>query len=129
MGHPPSIGVETMLRIYLVQQRFNLSDRADEDALYDSKAIRRFAGVELGEGAVPDERTILRFRHLPEQHQLTETLFAAVRELPGERLLPLRMGRIVDATIIAALSSSKNATGNAIPRCGKPRRAPCGTSG
>ncbi len=70
-----------MLRIYFLQHWFNLSDPAMEDALYDSEAMRRFAGIELSEDAVPDESTILPFRHLLERHQLTEAMFAAVRTL------------------------------------------------
>jgi IS5 family transposase len=99
-----------MLRIYFLQQWFNLSDPAAEDAIYDSESMRRFAGVELGEDRIPDESTILRFRHLLEQHQLTEAIFAAIRGLLEERHLLLKAGTIVDATIIAAPSSTKNAT-------------------
>jgi IS5 family transposase len=104
------IGLERMLRIYFVQQWFNLSDPAAEDAIYDSESIRRFAGVELGEDRIPDETTILRFRHLLERHQLTEAIFAAIRGLLEEKHLLLKAGTIVDATIIAAPSSTKNAT-------------------
>lgn len=107
-GRPP-LGAERMLRIYFLQQWFNLSDPAAEDALYDSEAMRRFAGVELGEEPIPDESTILRFRHLLEQHRLPEAIFAAVRGLLEEKRLLLRAGTIVDATIIAAPSSTKNA--------------------
>jgi IS5 family transposase len=103
------IGCERMLRIYFLQQWFNLSDPQAEDALYDSESMRRFAGVELGEDTIPDETTILRFRHLLEAHQLTEALFAEIRELLEERRLLLKAGTIVDATIIAAPSSTKNA--------------------
>lgn len=98
----------TMLRIYFVQQWFNLSDPAAEDALYDSESIRRFVGVELADDALPDETTILRFRHLVERHHLTEQLFAAIRTLLEEKRLLLKSGTIVDATIIAAPSSTKN---------------------
>ena len=80
-----------------------------EDALYDSEAMRRFAGIELSVDAVPDESTILRFRHLLERHQLTEAMFAAVRTLLEERRLLLKAGTIVDATIIEAPPSTKNA--------------------
>ncbi len=99
-----------MLRIYFLQHWFNLSDPAMEDALYDSEAMRRFAGIELSVDAVPDESTILRFRHLLERHQLTEAMFAAVRALLEERQLLLKAGTIVDATIIEAPPSTKNAT-------------------
>jgi len=107
-GRPP-LGLERMLRIYFLQQWFNLSDPQAEDTLYDSESMRRFAGIELGENPVPDESTLLRFRHLLEQHRLTECLFAEVRSLLEERRLLLKAGTIVDATIIAAPSSTKNA--------------------
>jgi IS5 family transposase len=98
-----------MLRIYFMQNWFNLSDPAAEDALYDSESMRRFAGIELGEQDIPDESTILRFRHLLEKHQLTEQIFAEVRSLLEEKRLLLKSGTIVDATIIAAPPSTKNA--------------------
>jgi IS5 family transposase len=107
-GRPP-MPLATMLRIYFVQQWFALSDPQAEDAIYDSESIRRFVGVELGDEAVPDETTILHFRHLLEQHQLTEQIFAGVRALLEERRLLLKAGTIVDATIINAPSSTKNA--------------------
>jgi IS5 family transposase len=106
----PAMPLATMLRIYLLQQWFNLSDPAAEEALYDSEAMRRFAGVELGDDAIPDESTILHFRHLLEQHQLPEQLFALVRGLLETKGLLLKSGTIVDATIISAPSSTKNAT-------------------
>jgi IS5 family transposase len=107
-GRQP-LGLEKMLRIYFVQQWFNLSDPQAEDALYDSESIRRFVGVELGDDVVPDETTILRFRHLLERHQLTAALFEAIRELLTAKRLLLQAGTIVDATIIHAPSSTKNA--------------------
>ncbi len=107
-GRQP-LGLEKMLRIYFVQQWFNLSDPQAEDALYDSESIRRFVGVELGDDVVPDETTILRFRHLLERHRLTEAIFAAIRDLLTEKRLLLKAGTIVDATIISAPSSTKNA--------------------
>ena len=100
--------MERMLRIYFMQQWFNLSDPAMEDTLYDSESMRRFAGIELIEDAVPDESTILRFRHLLEQHQLTEQIFGLVRELLQSKRLLLKSGTIVDATIIDAPPSTKN---------------------
>jgi IS5 family transposase len=103
--------MERMLRIYFMQNWFNLSDPAVEDALYDSESMRRFAGIELAEDAIPDETTILRFRHLLERQRLTEAIFAAVRSLLEERRLLLKSGTIVDATIIAAPPSTKNAAG------------------
>jgi len=107
-GRQP-LGLEKMLRIYCLQQWFNLSDPQAEDAIYDSESMRRFAGVELSEDVVPDETTILRFRHLLEAHGLTEAIFGAVRALLAEKRLLLQSGTIVDATIIAAPSSTKNA--------------------
>ena len=98
--------LERMLRIYCMQNWFNLSDPAAEDALYDSQSMRRLAGIELADDAVPDETAILRFRHLLGQHKLTERIFAQIRRLlKGKRLL-LNSGTIADATIIAAGSVS-----------------------
>src|SRR5690348_17825171 len=99
--------LERMLRIHFMQHWFNLSDPAMEDALYDSESMRRFAGIELAEDAVPDESTILRFRHLLEQHKLSEGIFAQIRKLLEEKRLLLKSGTIVDATIIAAPPSTK----------------------
>jgi IS5 family transposase len=107
--------LERMLRIYFMQQWFNLSDPAMEDALYDSSSMRRFAGIELADDDVPDESTILRFRHLLERHKLTEAIFAEVRSLLEERRLLLKSGTIVDATIIEAPTSTKNAEGKRDP--------------
>jgi len=109
-GRQP-LGAEKMLRIYFLQQWFNLSDPQAEDAIYDSESMRRFARIELGDDVIPDETTILRFRHLLEQHQLTATMFEAIKGLLTERRLLLKAGTIVDATIIAAPSSTKNAAG------------------
>jgi len=101
--------LERMLRIYFMQNWFNLSDPQAEDSLYDMESMRRFAGVELAEDTIPDESTILRFRHLLEKHRLTEQIFAEIRSLLEERRLLLKSGTIVDATIIAAPPSTKNA--------------------
>jgi IS5 family transposase len=114
--------LETMLRIYFLQQWFDLSDPAAEDALYDSESMRRFAGVELSEDAVPDETTILRFRRLLEEHQLTEQVFALVRGLLESKGLLMKTGTIVDATIISAPSSTKNATGTRDPEMHQARK-------
>ncbi|HTT01647.1 MAG TPA: IS5 family transposase [Steroidobacteraceae bacterium] len=100
---------ERMLRIYFMQQWFNLSDPAMEDALYDSESMRRFAGIELSDDAIPDETTILRFRHLLEKHALTQAIFSQVRTLLEQKRLLLKSGTIVDATIIEAPPSTKNA--------------------
>ena len=113
-GRQP-LGLEKMLRIYFLQQWFNLSDPAAEDAIYDSESMRRFTQVELGEDEVPDESTILRFRHLLERHGLTKAVFDTVAELLEEHRLLLHAGTIVDATIIAAPSSTKNATASRDP--------------
>lgn len=100
--------LETMLRIYFLQHWFDLSDPAAEDAIYDSESMRRFVGVEFGQDTFPDESTILRFRHLLERHSLTEAIFNEVCSLLEEKGLLLKQGTIVDATIIAAPSSTKN---------------------
>ena len=109
------IPMERMLRIYFMQQWFNLSDPAMEDSLYDSSSMRRFAGIELADDGVPDESTILRFRHLLERHKLTEAIFTRVRTLLGQKRLLLKSGTIVDATIIEAPTSTKNAEGERDP--------------
>jgi IS5 family transposase len=120
-GRQP-LGLEKMLRIYFLQQWFNLSDPQAEDAIYDSESMRRFARVELGEEAVPDETTILRFRHLLEQHGLTQAIFDSINGLLEERRLLLRSGTIVDATIIAAPSSTKNASASRDPEMKQARK-------
>jgi transposase, IS5 family len=102
------LGLEKMLRIYFLQHWFDLSDPAAEDAIYDSESMRRFVGVELGEDTIPDESTILRFRHLLEEHELTRAIFEGIGSLLEEKGLLLKQGTIVDATIIAAPSSTKN---------------------
>jgi IS5 family transposase len=114
--------LETMLRIYFLQHWFNLSDPQAEDMLYDSESMRRFARVELGEDTVPDESTILRFRHLLEAHQLTAQMFDAVRDLLVDRDLLVTTGTIVDATLIAAPSSTKNATKTRDPEMRQTRK-------
>ena len=100
--------MEMMLRIYFMQQWYGLSDPAMEDALYDSESMRRFAGIDLGEDTIPDETTILHFRHLLERHKLTERIFDKTRHYLSDKGLLLREGTIVDATIINAPSSTKN---------------------
>ncbi len=108
-GRPP-LGLEKMLRIYFLQIWFNLSDPGAEEALYDSESMRRFAKIELALDKIPDESTILNFRHLLERHDLTKAMFACINGLMETQGLLLRSGTIVDATIIAAPSSTKNAT-------------------
>jgi len=106
-GRPP-IGVERMLRIHFLQHWFNLSDPAVEEALYDSRAMRRFVGIDLGREPAPDETTICKFRHLLERHNLGDRLFALIAEYLQENGLKVTTGTIVDATIISAPSSTKN---------------------
>jgi len=107
-GRPP-VGVERLLRIYFLQQWFNLSDPAVEEALYDSRAMRSFVGIDLGREPVPDETTVCRFRHLLETHDLGRQLFAAVQRHLAANGLKIATGTIVDAMIINAPSSTKNA--------------------
>jgi IS5 family transposase len=107
-GRPP-IGLQRMLRIHLLQHWFNLADEAMEEALYDSAALRAFVGIDLGREPVPDATSLLRFRHLIEKHRLGEALFAEVGRLLQAKGLKLSGGTIVDATLIAAPSSTKNA--------------------
>jgi len=106
-GRPP-IGLERMLRIYFLQQWYGLADEAVEDALYDSQALRGFAGIELNRDAVPDATTVLLFRHWLEEHGLTKVVFEEIGSMLQERGLLMRQGTIVDATIIAAPPSTKN---------------------
>src|SRR5262245_62195105 len=97
-----------MLRIYCLQQWYTLSDPGAEEALYDIQSMRAFCGLELGRDAIPDETTILNFRHLLERHELTKAIFAAVAEHLAAKGELLRGGTIVDATLIAASPSTKN---------------------
>jgi IS5 family transposase len=106
-GRPP-IGIERMLRIYFLQQWYALADEALEDAIYDSQAMRTFAGIDLSVEGVPDATTLLQFRHLLERHELTKAIFEEVAALLAQKKLSLREGTIVDATMIAAPSSTKN---------------------
>lgn len=100
--------LETMLRIHVMQQWFGYSDPAMEDALHETPLLRRFAGLDAGTDCMPDETTILNFRHLLEEHQLAEALMGEVVALLTERGLIVRQGTIVDATLIAAPPSTKN---------------------
>ena len=106
-GRPP-IPLERMLRVYFVQQWYGLADEAVEDAFYDSQALRGFAGIALNRDPMPDATTVLHFRHWLERHDLTKGLFEEVNAMLEERGLLMRQGTIVDATIIAAPSSTKN---------------------
>jgi len=120
-GRPP-MPLELMLRIYFMQQWFNLSDPQAEDSLHDIESMRRFAKLELGDNKIPDESTILGFRHLLEKHNLTKSIFAAVCALLEEKRLLLKSGTIVDATIIAEPSSTKNAEGERDPEMHQTRK-------
>ena len=109
-GRPP-MGLARMLRMYVAQQCFGLSDEGIEDALYDSQSIRRFVGIDLSRESAPDATTLLKFRRLLETHQLTESIFNAINAHLAEKGLLLREGTIVDATLIAAPPSTKNREG------------------
>ena len=106
-GRPP-VGLERMLRIYFLQQWYGLADEALEDALYDSQALQSFARIDLAAEGVPDATTLLKFRRLLETHDLCKGLFAAINADLTARGLLLREGTLVDATLIAAPSSTKN---------------------
>jgi IS5 family transposase len=104
----PRIDLMLMLRIHFLQQWFNLSDPAAEESLYDITSMRKFAGVDLGNAPVPDETTICKFRHLLEKHDLGKKLFDEVNAHLRDSGVKVAGGTIVDATIIAAPSSTKN---------------------
>jgi IS5 family transposase len=120
-GRPP-VGLERMLRMYFVQHWFNLADEACEDALLDSTALRRFVGIDLGRERVPDATTLLKFRRLLEKHDLGAALFAKVGEVLQAHGLKVGTGTIVDATIIGAPSSTKNAEGKRDPEMHQTRK-------
>jgi IS5 family transposase len=109
------IGLERMLRIYFLQQWFNLSDPGVEEALYDSLAMRSFVGIDLGREPAPDETTVCKFRHLLEQHDIGCRLFEQVHVHLERHGIKVSKGTIVDATIINAPSSTKNAAGERDP--------------
>ena len=106
-GRPP-VGLERMLRIYFVQQWFNLSDPAVEEALYESHSLREFVGVDLGKEPAPDETTVCKFRHLLEEHDLGGEMLETVNLHLQSKGVRISKGTIVDATIIHAPSSTKN---------------------
>ena len=114
-GGRPTIGLERMVRMLFVQHWFNLADEACEEALYDSASLRSFVGIDLGRERVPDATTLLKFRRLLEMHSLGEKLFAKVGAVLQGRGLKVGTGTIVDATIIGAASSTKNADGKRDP--------------
>ena len=124
-GRPP-MGIEKMLRMYLLQIWFNLSDPATEDAIYDSYAMRKFAGIDFMTEAVPDETTLCKFRHLLERNGLNKLFFNAINRVMVQTGHMMKGGTIVDATIINAPSSTKNAEKSRDPECTKPRK---GTNG
>ena len=111
-----------MLRIYCLQQWYTLSDPGAEEALYDIQSMRAFCGLELGRDAIPDETTILNFRHLLERHELTKAIFAAVSEHLAAKGELLRGGTIVDATLIAASPSTKNKEGRRAPEMSQSKK-------
>ena len=113
-GRPP-FAVDTMLRIHFLQQWFNLSDPAMEEALYDTPMFREFVGLDVGEDHLPDESTILRFRHMLETHNLSIQILATVNATLTAKGLLLKQGTVVDATLIAAPSSTKNSSGERDP--------------
>ena len=113
-GRPP-YPLATMLRIHLLQQWYSLSDPAMEEALIEVPTMRRFAGIELISDRIPDETTILTFRHLLEKHGLGEQIFEVVKAHLSARGMTMRQGTIVDATLIAAPSSTKNKEGKRDP--------------
>ena len=120
-GRPP-VGLQRMLRMYFVQHWFNLADEACEDALLDSTALRSFVGIDLGRERVPDATTLLKFRRLLEKHKLGEAMFAKVGQVLQEQGLRVGSGTIVDATIIAAPSSTKNVSGERDPEMHQTRK-------
>ena len=109
-GRPP-MPIETMLRLYFLQNWCALSVPMAEETLYDSYAMRRFTGIQLGDDRISDETTILNFRHLLERHGPTEAIFADVNGRLADKGITLRSGALVDATIIDAPSSTKNKAG------------------
>jgi IS5 family transposase len=113
-GRPP-IGLARMLRMYVAQQCFGLSDEGIEDAIYDSQAIRAFVGIDLARESAPDATTLLKFRHLLEAKELTRQIFDAINGHLAEKGLMMREGTIVDATLIAAPPSTKNKDGKRDP--------------
>jgi transposase, IS5 family len=125
-GRPP-VGVERMLRIYFLQQWFNLSDPAVEEALYDSLAMRGFVGIDLGREPVPDETTVCRFRHLLEQHRLGQRLFDEVQQHLAAKGLKIAARSSMRRLSMRPLRP-RTPTRRVIPRCIRRRRASSGIS-
>jgi IS5 family transposase len=124
----PTVGLERMLRIYFLQQWFNLSDPAVEEALYDSASMRQFVGIDFGREVAPDETTVCKFRHLLEKHRLGKAIFAEVNAHLKSQGMRLSTGTIVDASIISAPSSTKSKGKQRDPAMHKPRREISGIS-
>ena len=127
--HYPKVGngrrpyqLDVMLRIYFLQQWYQLSDPGAEEALYDIQSMRAFVGLELGRDTIPDETTILTFRHLLERHDLTDAMFQAVSKHLEDKGALLRGGTIMDATLIAAPPSTKNKTGTRDPEMSQTKK-------
>ncbi len=122
-GRPP-IGIEKMLRMYLLQNWFNLSDSATEDAIYDSYAMRKFVGIDFMKASVPGKTTLCRFRHLLEANGLNQRFFDAINRVMAETGHTIRGGAIVDAAIVNTPSSGKAVAKAGTP---EPRQANKGT--
>jgi IS5 family transposase len=120
-GRPP-VGVERMLRMYFLQQWFNLSDPAVEEALYESLSMRHFVGIDLGREPAPDETTVCKFRHLLERHGLGAKIFERVNGYLESRGVKIGTGTIVDATLIEAPASTKNQSGERDPEMHQTRK-------
>lgn len=114
-GGRPAFAIETMLKIHFMQQWFGLSDPAMEESLHDTPLYRSFAGLDIGSDRMPDETTILRFRHLLEANNLAVSMLATVNTMLADRGLLLKAGTVIDATLIAAPSSTKNKDGERDP--------------
>ncbi|WP_370362717.1 IS5 family transposase [Paracoccus sp. FO-3] len=121
-GGRPLMPLEVTLRLYFLQNWYALSEAMAEEMLYDSEAMRRFAGIELGDDRIPDETTILNFRHLLERHGLTEAIFADVNAQLAGKGIGLRSGTLVDATTIDAPSSTKNKAGGRDPEASSTKK-------
>jgi IS5 family transposase len=127
-GHPP-IGLERMLRMYLLQQWYSLGDEALEDAIYDSQAFRHFLGIDLGRESVPDATTLLGFRRLLETQGLQVQIFETINALLRERGLMMNQGTLVDAASSTHPPRPRTKPRHGIHRCTRRARATSGTSG
>jgi IS5 family transposase len=123
------VGLSIMLRTYFMQQWFNLSDPGVEEAFYESRTLRRFAGVDLGVAPAPDETTVLRFRHLLEKHDLCGAMLDTVNQHLRRRASVLRRARSSMRPLSMRLLRPRTQRRNAIRRCTRPRKATNGTSG